>query len=67
MHREEILHTINEWTGMNPDLRRWAGHLAGDGLPNLGSLQEYVPGFHGRRTIDLLEQLEKNLPTPIST
>jgi hypothetical protein len=67
MHREEILRTINEWIWMNLDLRIWTGHLAGDGLPKLGPLQEYVPGFHGCRTIDLLEQLEKNLPAPIRT
>jgi hypothetical protein len=30
---------------MNPDLRRWTGHLAGDSLPKLGQLQEYVSGF----------------------
>jgi hypothetical protein len=67
MHREEILRTINEWIGMNPDLRRWIAHLAGYGLPKLEPLQEYVPGFHGCRTIDLLEQLEKDLSAPIST
>ena len=66
MLREDILRTINEWIGMNPDLRRWTGHLASNGLPKLGPLQEYVPGFHACRTIDLLEQLEKNLPAPIS-
>jgi hypothetical protein len=64
MHREEILRTINKWIGMNSDLRRWTGHLAGYGLRKLGPLQEYVPGFHGFLTIGLLKRLGKNLPTP---
>jgi hypothetical protein len=67
MQREEILRIIDEWIGMNPDLRRWTGRLTDDGLPKLGPPQEYVPGFYGHRTINLLEQLEKNLPAPIST
>jgi hypothetical protein len=64
MRRDEILRMVKQWARQNPALRRWTGHLAGDSVPKLGPMTEYVPGFHGRRSIDLLEQLEKNLPTP---
>jgi ubiquitin-protein ligase len=65
--REEILRTVKRWAWQNPDLRNWTGHLAGAGVPKLGQMTEYVPGFHGRRSIDLMEQLENHLPTPNST
>lgn len=61
--REGILLTVKEWARQNPDLRNWTGHLAGDGVPKLGPITEYVPGFHGRRSVNLVEQLEKHLPT----
>jgi hypothetical protein len=53
---------VKQWARQNPALTKWTGHLAGDGVPKLGPMTEYVPGFHGRGSIDLLEQLEKNLP-----
>jgi hypothetical protein len=64
MRREEILRTVKQWARHNPDLRKWTGHLAGGGVPKLTPMAEYVPGFHGRRSINLLEQLEGNLPNP---
>ena len=66
MRREEILRTVKQWARYNPDLRTWTGHLAGGDEPKLGPMTDYVPGFHGRRSIDLLEQLEKSLPAPRS-
>lgn len=60
--REAILCTVKRWAWQNPDLRHWSGHLAGDCVPKLGPMTEYIPGFHGRRTIDLVQQLEQHLP-----
>lgn len=64
--RDEILRTTRQWAQQNPDLRHWDGHLAGDGVPKLGPMTKYVPGFHGHRTIDLLQQLEGHLRVPNS-
>ena len=61
MRREEILRTVKGWTQHNPDLRKWNGHLAF--VASFGHRMEYVPGFHGHRSIDLLEYLEKKLHT----
>jgi hypothetical protein len=67
MRQEDILRRTNEWIRKSPGLRRWAGHFTGGGVPKLGPLQEYVPGFYGHRTIDRLVQLENNLPASIRT
>jgi len=61
MHREDILRTTDEWIGKSPDLKRWTGHLTGGGVPKIGPLQEYVPGFYGRRTIDPLRAVGEQL------
>lgn len=63
MRREEILRTVKQWMRQNPDLGIWTGHLTNRGMPKLGPTKEYVPSFHSNRSINLLESLERNLPS----